>query len=388
MDTAGIYKKLQKHLNRQPVGFPATRSGVEIEILRHVFSPEEAEIATFMSYKPETADVIHSRMGSNAIAFEELSRHLEAMFRKGGVFSKTKNGKRVYALAPFVMGIYEMQHDRLTPDFIEKFNIYTNDKNFGVEFLSTERPQIRTIPISESIMPSHKVNTYDQVESIVNTSREPFVIVECICRKKKTLEGGSCKMTRRKETCLAMGDAGNIALDLGFGRRITRDEALAHIAQSQKEGLVLQPSNTKDAEFLCSCCGCCCGMLEMHHLVPNPNRYWATNFHVTVDQALCNGCGVCEKRCQVNAIRVNPKTSSAKVDPRMCLGCGVCVPTCPQKALALAENAQKIEPPQTIEALFDEIMEKKKSRIGKIGVALKLAYDAIRTGRLDTLKPR
>jgi electron transport complex protein RnfB len=38
-----MYVKLQKHLDNQAVGFPATRSGVEIKILKHIFSPEEAD---------------------------------------------------------------------------------------------------------------------------------------------------------------------------------------------------------------------------------------------------------------------------------------------------------------------------------------------------------
>jgi hypothetical protein len=42
---ADVYRRLQQHLDRMPVGFPATRSGVEIRILRQLFSPEAAEIA-------------------------------------------------------------------------------------------------------------------------------------------------------------------------------------------------------------------------------------------------------------------------------------------------------------------------------------------------------
>ena len=41
-----VYIKLQKHLNNQAVGFPATRPGVEIKILKHIFAPEEAEITS------------------------------------------------------------------------------------------------------------------------------------------------------------------------------------------------------------------------------------------------------------------------------------------------------------------------------------------------------
>jgi electron transport complex protein RnfB len=37
-----IYKDLQKHLNKQPVGYPATKSSVEIRLLKRFFNPEEA----------------------------------------------------------------------------------------------------------------------------------------------------------------------------------------------------------------------------------------------------------------------------------------------------------------------------------------------------------
>jgi len=47
------YIALQRHLDRQPVGFPATKSGSEIKILKRIFTPQEAEIATCLTYKFE-----------------------------------------------------------------------------------------------------------------------------------------------------------------------------------------------------------------------------------------------------------------------------------------------------------------------------------------------
>lgn len=311
---------------------------------------------------------------------------MEQMFKNGGISSKTENGKHYYALAPLVVGMYEMQHHRLTPDFIKNFNAYTNERNFGLAFLSTERPQMRTIPIAKSLDITHEVSTYDQVRILINQSPGPFVIAECICRKKKKLEGGTCSTTDRMETCLAMADAAKGAIRLSVGREVSKTEALSILEQNQKEGLVLQPSNSRKAEFICSCCGCCCGMLEVHQLIPNPLRYWATNFHVTVDQTLCNGCGACSQRCQVKAIAVDEKTNSARADLSLCLGCGVCVPTCPQNALKLEKNQQEIEPPERFEDLYDEIMEKKKGPLGRIGVTMKVVYDAFRTGRTEVLK--
>jgi len=34
-----LYRRLQQHLDRMPVGFPATQSGVEIRILQRLFTP-------------------------------------------------------------------------------------------------------------------------------------------------------------------------------------------------------------------------------------------------------------------------------------------------------------------------------------------------------------
>ena len=44
-----IYRKLQEHLDKMPIGFPATESGVEIRILKHLFTPDEAELASKMT---------------------------------------------------------------------------------------------------------------------------------------------------------------------------------------------------------------------------------------------------------------------------------------------------------------------------------------------------
>ena len=56
------YRKLQQHLDKLPVGFPETESGVEIRILKYLFTPQEAAIAIDLSYLPETISVIFKRI--------------------------------------------------------------------------------------------------------------------------------------------------------------------------------------------------------------------------------------------------------------------------------------------------------------------------------------
>lgn len=381
-----VYVKLQKHLDNQAVGYPATRSRVEIKILKHIFTPDEAEIACCLSYKFEPLETIFSRAGHLVDSPEELEKCLDHIQKGGGIESKIKNGKMHYCNAPLIVGMYEFQINRLSPEFIKDFDEYTSGKDFGVAFLSTKLPQMRTIPVSKSIHPQHNVSTFDEVTTLLQQAEDPFVINECICRKKKSIEGKSCEVTDRKETCLAVGSIAQMVLLGGTGREITRDEAMSIIEQNQKQGLVLQPSNTEKAEFICSCCGCCCGMLGIHKILPKPLDFWATNFHAVVNSDTCEGCGACEKRCQVGAVSAPEKKQAAVVDLDRCLGCGVCVPGCPTQSITLVKKPAEKRPPQTREDLHEIIMAGKKGRLGKLKLTGKLIYDSVRTGHMNLLK--
>lgn len=381
-----IYARLQKHLDDQAVGFPATRSRAEIKILKHIFTPQEAEVTSYLTYKPEPIQTIFARVGHLVATPEELAGLLDRIHRKGGIEAKIKNGLMHFCCAPLVVGMYEFQLGRLTPEFIKDFNEYTASKKFAIEFLSTKLPQMRTIPVSKSILPQHNVSTFDEVTSLLHQAEGPFVIIECICRKKKEMEGHACNVTDRKETCLAVGSVARMASQSGNGREITREEALAIMAQNQKQGLVLQPSNTAKIDFICSCCGCCCGMLAVHKILPRPLDFWASNFLAKVDANKCDACGACEKRCQVGAVAVSDPKKHAIVDPERCLGCGVCVTTCPTQAITLTKKPTEVRPPQTREDLYDIIMANKKGRLGKLKLTGKLFVDAIRTGQTNPFK--
>jgi electron transport complex protein RnfB len=382
-----IYVQLQKHLDNQAVGFPATRSGAEIKILKHIFTPGEAEIACCLSYKFEPLETIYSRAGRLVGSADELEKDLDRIQQKGGIETRIKHGKKYYCNAPLVVGMYEFQSNRLTPEFIKDFDQYTSDKRFGLEFLSTKLPQMRTIPVAKSIHPQHNVSTFDEVTTLLLQAEDPFVIIECICRKKKSMAGKSCQKTDRQETCLAVGSMARMALLSGNGREITRDEALAIIEQNQQQGLVLQPSNTQKAEFICSCCGCCCGVLGMHQDLPKPLDFWASNFYAAVDRETCDGCGACVKRCQVDAVSVSEKKQPAVVALDRCIGCGVCVPACPTRSITLVKKPAEVRPPQTREDLHEIIAAGKKGRLGKLKLTGKLIVDSVRTGHMNILKP-
>ena len=375
-----IYERLRRHLDRQAIGFPASRKGAHLRVLRHIFTPQEARLAVHLSDQYETAGRIFERAPHLAVSPDDLARKLDHIVAKGGIEAKAQNGGRSYRNAPLVVGMYELQVNRLTPDFLRDFKTYTGDLRFGLEFLGTELPQMRTIPVAKSIRPQHRAATFDEVATLLDGSPGPFVLLECICRKEKRMAGEACRQTERRETCLGMGDIAQTVLMSASGRQIERRQALAVLEANQKDGLVLQPSNTAEAAFVCSCCGCCCGMLRVHRSLPRPVDFWSSNFFAVVDPEACNGCGICEHRCQVGAVTAAGKDIAARVDLNRCLGCGQCAAGCPREAIVLHKKQRPVEPPRNRQELLAILKSRRKGPMGKAALVAKLALDMLRTG--------
>jgi len=45
-----VYRKLQRHIDNMPVAFPESESGLDIKLLKHLFTPEEAKMQCTKKY--------------------------------------------------------------------------------------------------------------------------------------------------------------------------------------------------------------------------------------------------------------------------------------------------------------------------------------------------
>ncbi|MCU0520196.1 MAG: 4Fe-4S binding protein [Anaerolineae bacterium] len=320
------YRALRKHLDSLPGGYPATGDGLEMRILRRLFTPEEAVVACHLTLIPETARVIARRVGSTTA---ELDPVLATMAQKGLIYSIHHPGNSpTYQAAQFVVGIYEYQLGKMDVDLIRDLEAYWPTL-FRPEIWKNA-PQLRTIPVHESVTYVPEVMAYEQVETLIR-AHDRIAVAPCICRQEKALLGEACD--KPSETCLSFDGGADFYVRNGMGRYIDIEEALGVIALANETGLVLQPSNSKKATFICACCGCCCGILTNLKRYPEPANLVSTPFRAHLDPNLCIGCGICVDRCQMDALTL--EDSGAALDLARCIGCGLCVSTCPTGALIL-----------------------------------------------------
>ncbi len=238
-----IYERLAEHLDNLPGGFPRTESGVEMRILRRLFTPEDANLAVRLTLIPEEPRVIARRA---KIPVEEASRRLEEMVKNGlisGVYPKNKSP--LYMAQQFIVGFWEGQVNRLSRELIQDFEEYLpfyTEQNIGPGV-----PQLRTIPVGKSISTKTEVMLYERVEELVRTHKA-FAVANCICRQEMRIMGKGCE--KPEESCLSFGTAAKIMVRTGRGRPISMEEALAILRRAEEVGLILQPSNAQRASFI------------------------------------------------------------------------------------------------------------------------------------------
>jgi ferredoxin len=376
--TTDIYRNLARHLDNLPAGYPATDSGVEIRILKKLFTPDEAQLSLHLTLISENARVLARRAGKSV---HETKKLLEQMEKKGLLFVQHNEGQEpLYQAAGFVIGIYEFQLNKLNADLARDFEEYSSYW-FDLEHWK-KTPQLRTIPVGVSIDVEHEILPYENAEDILRSVKK-IAVAPCICRQEKHLLNEGCD--KPSEACLVFEKAADYYIHNELAREIDLEEALGIIQRANDSGLVLQPGNSAKPMSICACCGCCCGVLLNIKRHPKPASIVSTPFIAELDVELCTGCGVCETRCQMDAIDVD--SGFAVLDIDRCIGCGLCISTCPTEALQLKRKPD-MEQPYVPKNSVDAHIRLGKAR-GKLknseilGMVVKSKFDRLRALKSD-----
>ncbi|MHA2087836.1 MAG: helix-turn-helix domain-containing protein, partial [Promethearchaeota archaeon] len=97
------FVELREYIDKNSLGFPETPSGVELKILKRLFSKKDAEmiLKLKLSQDRESADQIAERTGLDKKIVE---KELESLSKKGLLFRIRRDNTTIYNLAPFMIG--------------------------------------------------------------------------------------------------------------------------------------------------------------------------------------------------------------------------------------------------------------------------------------------
>jgi Pyruvate/2-oxoacid:ferredoxin oxidoreductase delta subunit len=327
-----IYKRLAERLDALPHGFPPTDDGVELRLLAHLFSQEEADLAVQLRATLETAEEIAARIGGDVDTVGSL---LKGMVRKGLITAKRVDGVKSFCLMPFVVGFYEEQGRTMDEELAHLFEDYMQQSLEGV--LSIEPQLHRVVPVNETIQTDMEVHPYESILDIVARAKA-WCVFDCICRKQQVLIGDPCE--HPVELCMAFSEVPGAFDKSSYYKALTQEEAVATLQRASDAGLVHSVSNSqKEIGYICNCCTCSCNMLRGISDMGIANVVARSAFVNEVDEDVCNGCETCLDYCQFDALSI--QDGIAVVSGVACVGCGVCVPSCDTEALNLVRRPEE-----------------------------------------------
>jgi len=334
-----IYERLAAALDGLANGFPRTESNVELRILRHVFTPDEAEVAAVLTGRPAVAAAVAGRA---ALEPAHVTTTLESLAERELIWTGRVDDASGYRLAPFIVGFYEAHllqtRDAEFARLVEEYFC-----GGGAVGIMSAQPAIHRVVPARGATSMEWVLPYDDVRAILGKASS-FRVGTCVCRVQQD-ELGTRRCDFPLEACLwfSFAESGDEA------GGISHEEALAVLDEAERIGLVHTVSNVASGiGYVCNCCGCCCGLLRGINEWGIERSVAQANYFAEIDADTCTACGTCEERCQVDAVAV--KDDGLRVVRReSCIGCGLCVTGCSAEASRLRRKPEDeiVAPPAT-----------------------------------------
>lgn len=295
----------------------------------------------------------------------EFREFLEGLLQKGFLQCQEKDGVEHYLLFPVVVGWFEFQifygmktqkqqefarmaEEVLRP--VKKFNVpgLRGLINLGGRLAQKSYQRIdpvpspgrkiavgQAVPAADSrIYPTKTVS--DLIEEY--GSKNVIGTAPCICREWRKGANEPCRFNLPYESCMFMGDVAKTVVRCGYGRIISKTEALEKLEELRKKGVIHTVYHEKDDLSLpelaiCNCCWDCCGLYGSYNRGIIPLKFKSAYLSEVSDDSSCTGCGKCMKFCPTNAISVVEK--KVRLDRRICIGCGQCAYQCPKQIFTL-----------------------------------------------------
>ena len=143
---------------------------------------------------------------------------------------------------------------------------------------------------------------------------EYHTVSYCCCRLRYNLDPEYPDTPFPLETCLHFDELGRYCVKNGLGREITKEETREILKRSADAGLVHGLQNTEEApETICNCDLEYCNVaFRPYHVLGFGRSMDRSNYAVHVTPETCKACGLCVKRCPMDAIQLEFSEKSEK----------------------------------------------------------------------------
>ncbi len=364
------YKTTATRMNKAG-GTPAPVDENLIDILKLIITEEDDLDFINKTFRRQTSQTMEQLKESSGRSEEEILEKVVKLAKKGIMMNQpNRHGVMVYKLMPFLdVGLFEYtfmgplernEHNmKLAKVYSKMFTKIFGmvQKNYDeIIPMLVERPFVdRTVPLlknketgedveiivnEELNVPQEVIIPSQDIEEVVNKF-DAIAVGHCFDRHLKDLLGDPCKMNGPRENCFTFGKSAHHVAENGFGRMVSKEEAMKIMREAEEAGLIHKAYHPhfdihKDETSICNCCNCCCGQAGINI----PTRSWV-RYISAVNQDKCIGCGTCIEKCQFGALQMNDDNKAERINED-CMGCGLCSYFCPENAIAMVEKPRKV----------------------------------------------
>lgn len=353
MSEQEIYEKFIEYMSTP--GFVFTESEFKIPMITSFITPEEAE---FMTGFPKSATSLDEIADMKEMDIDELTQKVEALCRRGLIYETKRDDSIRYKLfSAFEMFLRITYWSGAEGEPIKSMAPYATKyymDGWYDQMKSMPHPALRAIPIDETIEDNRTVLPFEDIQKVID-SYEYYTVSHCPCRQRHKLDPDYADSPFPSEVCLHFDELGRYIVKHGHGREITREETHEILKKSADAGLVHGISNQEEnPDTICNCDLEFCTFFKPYHQLDFDKSMEKSNYLVEVAPEACKACGLCVKRCPMDAIQLkfspqstNKFRKAVVVDTELCIGCGVCVHKCPAKSITLKRKEEITRPPKT-----------------------------------------
>ena len=360
-----IYHSLAEHLRDLIMGYPYNEALTDL--LKETYSPVEARVALAIPNDLAPLEVVDlATIASRCdLPRSTVAEALQSLAGRNMLYSRpTATGEEGYALLQvgyglpqtfFWAGQTDEKAQRMAKLVLNYFSVPTTQKVYG----DVPTKSFKYTPANVSVnVEMQGVMPNEQMGPIVDASTK-IAVAHCPCRMSAKILGRT-DCHHSLEVCIKYDELAVFVIDKGLAREISKDEALAILAASEKEGLVHMVDNAQgQIKHTCNCCGHYCwnvGIIRRRK-IPR-DMLMAVYFIRETELDECIGCGSCADVCPVDAVVMADERP--EVDTNWCIGCGVCAVSCPAGVISIKRRLEG-RAPESFADLHNRIKQEKEA---------------------------